>query len=166
MVVEKIQRSVWRAVLSGDKRLAENDVLDRVDQWGNERGIPEGKVESLKQLLSAVLSDFWIQVRKAGGPPDDEADLADAPLPAAPAKAARPGSNKARFLVVYSRNRRTAKLHRVGGCAWTTVTMADCQEVIKLSDCMYDTRCKLCWPELLKRGADANVSGDSSGSEL
>ena len=167
MVVHKIQKSVWHAVLSADKRLAENDILDRMDQWGRDRNIPEGKVELLRDCLSSGMKAFWDQVRKAGGPPDEEIILQTIAIaPVVPSKVVRPSARKGKFLVVYTRNRKSARLHRVGGCAWTSVTLADCQEVVRLSDCMYDTRCKLCWPELVKKGADAIVSEDSSGSEM
>lgn len=165
VIVQGIQRQVLRAVLSADKRLAENDIIDRIDRWGEDRGYPSGKIELLKQCLVQCMNDFWKQIEKAGGPPEDDAIL---PVPSqiqiVASTAPAPVSNKGKYLVVYSRNRKTAKLHRVGGCAWTSVTLADCQEVVRLSDCLYNTRCKLCWPELAKR-LD-NLSGDSSGSEM
>ena len=68
------------------------------------------------------------------------------------------------YLIVYIRNRKRAKLHKVGGCQWTVVSLADSQEVIRPVPSMYDSRCKLCWPKLLE--AADSFEGSSGESEI
>ena len=58
-----------------------------------------------------------------------------------------------------------AKLHEAGGCAWTTVKLADCQEIDKPLGSRYNSRCKLCWPELIKTG-ESDIMYSSSDSDL
>jgi hypothetical protein len=68
------------------------------------------------------------------------------------------------YLIVYTRNRKKAKLHKLGGCQWTAVSLADSQEVIRPVPSMYDSRCKLCWPKMLEQ-ADPE-EGSSGESEI
>ena len=167
-VAQSIQTRVWRAVLSGDKRLFEHEVLDRVTSWGEARGWKEEESAEQKAGLLTKVKAYWDEVAKAGGPPEETspvtvepvAGVAERPLPQLPRKGV-----KNRYLIVFSRNRRHAKLHRIGGCQWTQLTLADSQEIRHALPELYSSRCKLCWPQLL--GQDLNVEAESSAeSEL
>lgn len=164
MVVMEIQQRVWRAVLSGDPRLGEHEILDRLDRWGEDRHFTAECTANIKQHLRSKMEDFAVQIRKAGGPPELSLPVV-LPLPSAPKPLIGKGkvSGKGRFLIVYTRNRKQAKLHKAGGCAWTTVVLADCQEVDKPVRSMYDSRCKLCWPELI-RSSETDLVHSSSDS--
>ena len=166
IVVQGIQRKVWSAVLSGDPRLREDDVVDRLDQWCEARELGSGKLGELKLVMLELIDAFWKEIAQTGGPPEPDEVVPLIPVPAQEfAEVATRNTRKGKFLIVYTRNRKHAKLHRVGGCAWTSVTLADCQEVIKVSNTMYNSRCKLCWPEMAKKVA-GEVSDCSSASEL
>jgi hypothetical protein len=165
VVVQGIQKKVVRAVLSCDVRLREFDVLDRLEQWGEHRGMTEAKVQQLKQDLGSRFESFWTEVKKAGGPEEEEVTILSQPALNFHPDIEPPSSKRGKFLIVYTRNRKQAKLHKVGGCAWTSVTLADSQEVIKVSSTMYNSRCKLCWPEAVAGQGDG-VSDCTSDSDF
>ena len=165
VVVMGIQRKVVRAVLSGDSRLKEHDVLDRLQQWGESRDLTDSQILHLKAGLSEGMEKFWAEIKKAGGPPDEEVPTTSSPVLSQAPVVEPPSSKRGKYLIVYTRNRKQAKLHKVGGCAWTTVTLADSQEVIKLATTMYNSRCKLCWPEV-DAGKGKDQSEDTSDSDF
>ena len=165
VIVQGIQKKVVRAVLSGDLRLREHDVLDRMDQWGENLGLQGERIEALKVKLREAMEGYWKEVAKAGGPGDDDAVVESAPSCIPLPKAELPAAKRGKYLIVYSRNRKHAKLHKVGGCAWTSVTLADSQEIINLSSTMYNSRCKLCWPEMAA-GRTGELSDCSSESDF
>jgi hypothetical protein len=165
VVVQGIQKKVVRAVLTGDRRLREHDVLDRMDQWGESRGVLGERMVALKGTLQLAMERYWEEVAKAGGP--GEEDLVSTAVPSIPSQhlVEPPSAKRGKYLIVYSRNRKHAKLHKVGGCAWTSVTLADSQEIIKLSATMYNSRCKLCWPEMAA-AKDGGLSECTSESDF
>jgi hypothetical protein len=64
---------------------------------------------------------------------------------------------------VYTRNRRSAKLHKLGGCEWTRSTLNDTQEFEAVTGQMYKSRCKLCGARKLE--ATGQALGDDSSSD-
>ena len=80
-------------------------------------------------------------------------------------------ARSSKFLIVFTRNRKQAKLHKaLGGCHWSQVELLDC----KLCEMMpepasYNSRCVFCWPELRKsntvEGEPVLASVDKEGSE-
>ena len=76
-------------------------------------------------------------------------------------RSTRPG-----FVIVYSRDRKKAKLHRAGGCPWTKVTLADSQDVSNPLPDMYSSRCKLCWPMLADKQAELEIEAFSEESDM
>ena len=117
-------------------------------------------------MLEGRFANFWQEVKKAGGPPDETEPIPAITLPRPLASKSQPVANAPRFLIVYGRWRRTAKLHKVGGCPWTTIHLADSQEVARPTPIMYNSRCKQCWPELLKQSEEAKPGEPSSGSDF
>ena len=69
---------------------------------------------------------------------------------------------KAGYLIVYSNNRKFARLHRLDDycCPWTRTQVKDCAEVFQVKADMYDARCKICWPECTA-DSDESVSEHS-----
>jgi hypothetical protein len=166
VVVVGIQKQVWGAVLAADPRLEEHEILDRLDRWGVDRNLPQSTTELIKQELKERMEDFKVQLGKASTGTDPQ-PLATWPTLQAPKAKANKGmvSGKGKYLLVYSRNRKRAKLHKAGGCTWTTVSLADCQEVDKPLGSMYNSRCKLCWPELVRK-EESELVHSSSDSEF
>ena len=167
IVVQGIQNKVRDAVLRCDRRLLEHEILDRVASWGAGRGWDEAKVVSEKAFLQANFDRFWKEVKKAGGPIEETTVAQPVVLPKLPVPKTLPVPSLAapRFLIVYGRKRKTAKLHKVGGCPWTSIQLADSQEVFIPSPELYDSRCKQCWPKLLDQTSEA-FNEPSSGSDL
>ena len=166
-VVTKIQQQIAQAVRDCDPRLREADILDRLRSWAELRNFTYEQQERLHSSLSDLARDFWQQMGKSTPPVESEMiKLSDQVLKQVSRTLHVKGSGRqsATFLIVYSRNRKRAKLHRVGGCQWTVVSLADAQEVVKPVPTMYDSRCKLCWPKMLAgRGPE---EGSSDESEL
>lgn len=168
VVIHSIQTKVWKAVLQADPRLYEHEVLDRITSWGEARQWPDEQVVAQREQLRQTLDGFWKEIKKAGGPPEDvgEPAVPQDLVRAVPSVMGKAGQNEAPgFLLVYTRQRKQAKLHRVGGCQWTLVKLADAREVKKPKPEMYSSRCKLCFPRLTEQGANWE-DGSSDDSEL
>jgi hypothetical protein len=68
---------------------------------------------------------------------------------------------KAKFLIIYSRSKAFARLHRTDtNCPWTKLDVKDCSELEHVSPNMYDARCKLCWPRQTTEEDSASSQSD------
>ena len=67
-----------------------------------------------------------------------------------------------KFLIIYTRNKTFARLHRIAdsNCPWVCVQVQDCLELDAVHNTMYNSRCKLCWPERPEED-----TSESSGSD-
>jgi len=168
IVVQNIQTKVRDAVQRCDRRLLEHEILDRVVSWGAGRGWDESRISAEKASMQAQFERFWKEMKKAGGPTDEATVSQPSLLPKPPVVKAlpTPASIIPKFLIVYGRKRKTAKLHRIGGCPWTSVQLADSQEIVIPSPELYDSRCKQCWPKLLERSMENEFNEPSSGSDF
>ena len=175
LAVGKVQRRVLEAVLAGDGRLAEHEVLDRISQAVEIGTFNEDQARRFKDFLESRVEGFAKELAKAREVEPDPVSgiggssdlLEDIEVPAeVPGKPEKAGMKKLKFLVVYSRNRRSAKLHRIGGCEWSRLTLNDSQEFESVNSKMYNARCKLCWPPGKVETRDASSSDDSSESDV
>ena len=175
LAVGKVQCSVLEAVLAGDDRLAEHEVLDRISQAADIGTFNEDQARRFRDFLEYRVEGFakeLAKARKVEADPISEACssidlLRDLEVPVeVPCKPERAGMKKLKFLIVYSRNRRSAKLHRIGGCEWSRLTLNDSQEFESVNSKMYNVRCKLCWPPGKVETGNASSSEDSSESDV
>ena len=151
----ELQMMVLKAVLGRDRRLEESEVFDRILQLTEYGTVTLPQAEGMKSHLERAVKEFDLQVAAAAA----SGALEDIPagnglnldpqvqeaLGKGPVVRQKKKSKKLRFLIVYTRNHKAAKLHKVGGCEWTRATLNDAQEFDVVTDQMYDTRCKLCW---------------------
>ena len=168
VVIQKIQTQVWKEVLAGNRLLREHDVIDRLGTFGKERGWSEGREAEVRKSLEVACGNFWEEVGKLQGPPEEVApDTSGVKLnfPIGPASN-KASTERAEFILVYGRNRRTAKLHKIDGCQWTSIKFADSREISKPTPEMYSSRCKLCWPKLSYEQSTTEYDKSSSDSEL
>ena len=166
---QSIQERVCMAVVSADEKLFEFEVLDRIGTWAEERDVSSEVAGLVKAEVERSMKEFWnfMKLAKSGQPPC-------APLPetkppevvAKPLKIDQKRSTRPGFVIVYSRDRKKAKLHRAGGCPWTKVTLADSQDVSNPSPDMYSSRCKLCWPMLADKQAELEIETFSEESDM
>jgi hypothetical protein len=167
VIAHSIQNRVWKAVLNADPRLYEWEVLDRIPSWGEARHWLVEQVSSEKGRLDSTFKEFWVEVGKAGGPLGGVDAPVQVSLPVKlimkPLAKVVSAEGRDSYLLVFSRGRKASKLHRVGGCQWTLVKLADAQEILDPLPAMYSSRCKLCWPILL--GKDGAVDGNDSSSD-
>ena len=167
-----IQMQIMKAVLSQDEKLGEDEILDRITQLTDFGTATPEKAGEMRSHLEVAIADFKVQLGKAGAEVESE-DMrqptvdrsAEMPKPVAEKlrDSKELGRRRPRFLVVYSRNRKGAKLHRIGGCSWTLVTLNDSQEFDAVNSKMYDSRCRLCWPP---HALSTDASDDQSASDV
>ena len=81
LIVQAIQMKVRSAVLSVGKRLEEVEILDTVAVWGKRRGWDEEKTLGARNMLEERSTNFWQEVKKAGGPPDETEPIPAITLP-------------------------------------------------------------------------------------
>ena len=169
----ELQLLVLRAVLEGDRRLDESEVLDRIMQLPEYGQATQQQAEGMRAWMNEAAIAFEQQIAAsstAGGAGDlPKGEAADPPgqVDLSKVSGGRTGKRKdkkLKFLIVYTRNRKSAKLHKVGGCEWARATLNDTQEFATVTDQMYDTRCKLCWTQKVDAGEPE--AEDSSSSDL
>jgi hypothetical protein len=154
--------------LEADPRLFEWEILDRIGSWGEARQWPTEQIVQERSRLEATLKSFWAEVVKAGGPPVEATPAPFAPpeMVERPPVGVATAKGKGSYLLVFTRDRKAAKLHKMNGCQWTQVKLADAQEVSNPLPEMYSSRCKLCWPGLLAKVGEPAEDVLSSDSEL
>ena len=68
---------------------------------------------------------------------------------------------QSRFLIVFTKKRKLARLHKAdGGCPWTKIALNDSSLHDQVVPQMYNSRCRLCWP--IKGGEEEEHSDTSS----
>jgi len=169
-----LQHLVRKAVLNRDKRLVEDEVYDRILQSPEYGNTTAQQAEAMCDSIQNAVNSFDGELKKAGGYPEEEEEiLVHGPIISGPTEAvkipkmATEAGCLGKFLIVYTRNRKSAKLHKIGGCEWTQVTINDSLVTGHINSQMYNTRCKLCFPKSLeaKDSSDPFVS-DSELSEV
>lgn len=174
-VVETLQKGVISAVRRGDERLNEDDIVDRVDRFATQKGLAAETAEMLKRHLqqeSQLLADAmgsvegreWALNLEAAGQqllPTEEPSV----VKPVEIKKSLMEPHKLRYLIIYTRNRSFARLHRVEGtaCPWVRVQVQDCAEYEAVDSTMYNSRCKICWPR--RPEAEESESSDSEAED-
>ena len=182
IAVGKIQKAVINGVRNSDPRLCEADVLDRVSQLEHFSGLLPERAAELRAYLEKRMNDFQKELKKAAIHHetdevicmplpeivgcDAESQGIGAPASEATASGSADKAEGPKFLLVFSRQRKHAKLHRVGGCQWVNVTLNDARYLDRVLPSMYDSRCKLCWPKLADVDLTLQGSDESDVSEL
>ena len=165
---QSIQERVCHAVLAADPKLFEHEVLDRIGTWGEERELGFDVVEGVRAEVESGLREFWKSMKQSRTDQPDDAPPQVLSAPEAAAKPLKIDQKRSRpgFVIVYSRDRRKAKLHRSGGCPWTKVTLADSRETSNPTPDLYSSRCKLCWPMLADKQTELEIEAFSEESDM
>jgi hypothetical protein len=177
-VVSALQQQVCEAVRLGDRRLNDWDVIERLDRFFSDRNVSEPVAKEARLHLESQIARYLSERLKpeqicwAKDMLFESATLVPqlipTPLQQPPTTAAISAprealgnQRKAKFLIIYGKNRSFARLHRTdSNCQWTKLVIKDCQELDVVSPECYNARCKTCWP----RHSDENES-ESSLSE-
>jgi hypothetical protein len=70
--------------------------------------------------------------------------------------------HKYKFLIVYTRKRKSAKLHKAkDGCQWTKIELNDFTLHELVTPEQYSSRCKICWPGKATEDEDSDTSSPS-----
>ena len=156
-------------------RLTEDEIFDRILQSADYGTFSQQQAEELCGTMKSIVADFDGQLTLAGGPPEaDEEVMLQQPvisqagqLEVGKKRRTSVGAElKPKFLVVYTRLRRSAKLHKFG-CEWTRVTLNDSLATSNINSQMYNTRCKLCFPQISKKlDGENDVCSESDQSDL
>lgn len=165
-MVVSLQQKVCEAVRLGDSRLNDWDVIERLDRFFSDRSVSEPVAIEARTHLELQVSNFLRERLK----PDHVAWVKDTlfevtldsapalnPTHSAPVEQMQAASlgprqmlgvqRKAKFLVVYSKSKAFARLHRTdSNCQWTKLVVKDCKEFEAVSPEVYNARCKTCWP--------------------
>ena len=174
-----LQKQATDHIKQADDRLDESDVLDRLGRFGRDRlGLEQDQVEGLVKQLRGRMESFWKQLKASSSDhiPSPAVSLLTLPHTSAQIcttlptveQVVRPlGAAKARFVLVFGRNRKFVRLHKASGnCPWPFITLADSMEVDKVEPHMYSARCKICWPELAaNRKVESNDEDSDSCTE-
>lgn len=186
----KIQRMVMDLMKQTGAFSDEDDIRDKLSRYLLERlGVEPLHREAVLQDFSRLQEGFRRELAGQNQhqlhelpelPQDGEAELEEADQ--LPSVAAEGLARKmpiavvgrvSKFVLVFSRNRRHARLHKIlGGCPWSRLKARDSQELEAPESSDYDSRCKHCWPELRiakmakkPEAEDASSSSSSSGTD-
>lgn len=173
-VVKELQQIAIIAVRSGNPNLDESDILDRLRRFCIDHDM-EAQYDDIKSSLVAEMFSFSQVLLQQ----DYKEWLLENPLEATVHQQliARPKievvrnrvsvSRSKRYLLVYSKGKRFARLHRLdeASCHWVKVQLLDCIELDDVDASMYNARCKVCWPRQAP-SSEETESSDSGGSDI
>ena len=172
-VIKSLQQLVRQAIRDGDRRLGEDDVAERLQQFGEATGVDNVQFH-IAELLKNCHS-FSQSMKESNSIDDDEAELLEVDdtdvnhhLSVASqdlesrnltGRKRLAESRVSKFLIVYSQGRRFARLHRIGSrCPWVSTEVRDCEEVSEAKPAQYNARCKLCFPSIESDTSDSQSS--------
>jgi hypothetical protein len=158
VTVKGLQQQVIAAFRKADSRLEESDICDRLRRFGEDREWEACRFELAKTRLETEARLFAEMLRSVQGRAwEEEMSLtlqslftepvsANAPLLVTSRIVAAPRHKK--FLLVFSKNKSFVRLHRTRdtACPWVRTQIKDCMELEEVDACMYNSRCKICWP--------------------
>jgi hypothetical protein len=183
LMVKKMQLEVVKAIRSGDERLQEDDIYERLPRYVAEH--PEQCVGFDAPRWAArwkKLTDLFINELKTKGPYVPTSSLEDEELELIEQDqdSFGPGSSQIlapeddkpkevqrvkKYVIVYSRNRRFARLHSTStNCPWSKAEVFDSSEVDTALPDQYDARCKICWPTRVGDPAEESDCWESDES--
>ena len=151
--------------------------VDLVVWLTKRRGMPAPEAVALSDRTLGALkagAEHLLQVaprdRSRDGAPRDEAQSVP---PAPPSSEEESLAEDVSHVLVYGPKRKSARLHRAGGCAWVTVRQprdSVCMNEVNPSE--YDSVCRVCWPPSIpaaqgsscSEGSDSSTSGEVPGT--
>ena len=175
--VSKMQTDIIKAVRSGRMvtDLREDDIGDQFVRYLTEsRSWDQKAAEEVVSRMFLRWESFykeladWDKERNAGvtvvsDPGASQVPTEPDPIPVLPAVICKKPASEYRFMIVYTKNRRVACLHKVSdGCAWTRVELNDYTVHDIVVPEQYNKRCRMCWG---KNSVEEDSSDTSSPSE-
>ena len=167
--VAKLQAAVVAALHNGAglSTMQEGDTVELLPEFLQERrGLPAPLAEQMVREWEQLMKDFHFALQ--GAESDNCAGLTSVEVPLlskalaqedlelADAEKAPVGD----FLVIFTRGRRYARLHRFGACHWSFIEVHDALRMETVSPVLYNSRCKFCWP-----ATKESVSSEGSQEE-
>ena len=155
VVVKSLQQQIITAVHKADVRLEESDVYDRLVRYCKDKEVEDIVAEQICSHFKETGAAFDKQLEKpefkAWVPHQLETVTVEATGEVAPRKVVSKkqwADRNKRFLIVYSHNKKFARLHKLVDtrCPWVTIQLNDCVELDSVQSSMYNSRCKICWP--------------------
>ena len=175
-MVKRLQLKTVKAIRGGDDRLVEDDIWEKLPRYVAEHpeqcagfDVPQFVARWEKQ------TDLFLSELKQKGPyhhlgdhGDEEEEAAEVgdgfgEVPSAVvttnlgqalvSEADKPAevSRAKKFVIIYSRNRKFARLHSTSSnCPWSRADVFDSSEVDIALPEQYDARCKICYPTKVK----------------
>lgn len=181
-IVANLQVRIARALISGEgmRLMHDEDVVERAG-----RHLRERKHESEEVILDVctawknTLSDFAVLFSNASPANLPELNqLVPPPVLSVPEqkqidtleqslkRTAKTVPRQTKFLISYTLNAKVARLHLAAkGCYWANTELRNCQVFDAVDSSMYNSRCKFCFPELLKQDSDDSSSASSDSEE-
>ena len=175
--VTKMQTDIIKAVRSGRMvtDLREDDIGDQFVRYLTEsRSWDRKAAEEVVSRMFLRWESFykelavWDKERNAGVTAVSDPGASQAPtepdtIPVLPAVISKKPASEYRFMIVYTKNRRVACLHKVSdGCAWTRIELNDYTVHDIVVPEQYNKRCRFCWG---KNSMEEDSSDTSSPSE-
>ena len=125
------------------------------------------QAESQVALLSGFMCDFYYSLQAAGADIPFKTTSVEVPLvQKLPEVGTQESSDHSQglegcFLIIYTRGRKFARLHKFGSCHWSMIEVHDSLRVEVVTPGQYDSRCKFCWPGTGAGQPARESSGDS-----
>jgi hypothetical protein len=175
-VVKRLQSTAIDAIRSGDNRLGDGDVFERLTDFGERLEV--GNMEEHFSWLRESLRKFQLSLRQYHqfASADEDVAILEQPssvLPLASFPIALTvdalkkkrvytrvaGARSKKFLLIFSQGRRFSRLHlSTSACPWVHTIVRDCEELEEVNSGLYNARCKICFPAA---DSDSSDSGDA-----
>lgn len=169
LMVKKMQTDIIKAIRAGDDRLQEDDIWERLPRFIAEHPEQFAGFDAPKWISRwKKQTELFLNELKVKGPcvptqatvnDDDEVTCVEDEwgfrpshiLPVPTENKPQEVQRAKKFVIVYSRNRKFARLHSTAtNCPWSKAEVFDSSEVDVALPEQYDARCKICWPTRVK----------------
>ena len=168
--VAKMQAQVASALHEGLglSTMKDSDIVEKLDEFLRDRRFMSSEqAESQVALLSGLMCDFHYSLQAAGADIPFKTTSVEVPLvQKLPEVGTQESSDHSQglegcFLIIYTRGRKFARLHKFGSCHWSMIEVHDSLRVEVVTPGQYDSRCKFCWPGTGAGQPARESSGDS-----
>jgi hypothetical protein len=175
-MVKRLQLDVIKAIRANDQRLVEDDIWEKLPRYVAEHpeqcvgfDVPQFVARWKKQtdmFLNELSQKGHCQRPDDQEVLDDEVTFVDDGFGEMPVAGAATGlvalpvegidkpaevMRQKKFVIIYSRNRKFARLHSTSSnCPWSKAEVFDSSEVDVALPEQYDARCKICYPTKIK----------------
>ena len=158
---------------AGLSTMKDSGVVERLCGFLQERrSYSLDHAEAMVASWATLMTDFHYPLQAAGADIPFKATTVETPLvqklpllEEAPVSKDSHSELGGKFLLIFSRARKFARLHRFGACHWSHTEVHDSVRLDLVTPGLYNSRCRFCWPVAKVSESSEDSQEESSDGE-